>query len=306
MFELVLVVAIALLFDFTNGFHDAANAIATSVATRVDLAAARGDLRGCAELRRRLPVAQRREDHRQRHHRSSAITLQAILAGLVGAITWNLITWWRGLPTSSSHALIGGVAGAAIASTGGLRRGAVVGPAPQGDRAVHLRAAARLRPRGVLALCLAGRVGRYLDARPTPLRGLQLVSAGFVALTHGTNDAQKTMGVIALAMVVSGENAQFVVDDWVIFVGRPGDRAGHVRRRLAHRPHGRPPPVGPRPARRRRRPVGGGVPALARGRLRLPDLDHAGDHRRRARLRLEGAAGAARAGRSPAMWSPPG
>ncbi len=216
MFELVLVVAIALLFDFTNGFHDAANAIATSVATKsisprlaVICAGALNFAGAYLSLNVAKTIGSGIIDQ-------NAITLQAILAGLVGAITWNLITWWRGLPTSSSHALVGGVAGAAIATTGGFDvvlwsglREKVIAPSIYVPLLGFGLAA-------VLALCLAGRVGRFLDARPRPLRGLQLVSAGFVALTHGTNDAQKTMGVIALALVVSGENAQFVVDDWVI------------------------------------------------------------------------------------------
>jgi inorganic phosphate transporter, PiT family len=217
VFELVLVVAIALLFDFTNGFHDAANSIATSVATRsisprmaVLCAGALNFAGAYLSLNVAKTIGSGIID-------PSAITLQAILAGLVGAITWNLITWWRGLPTSSSHALIGGVAGAAIASTGGFD---VVLWSGLREKVIEPSIYVPLLGFGlaaVLALCLAGRVGRYLDARPRPLRGLQLVSAGFVALTHGTNDAQKTMGVIALAMVVSGQNSEFVVDDWVIF-----------------------------------------------------------------------------------------
>ena len=207
MFELVLVVAIALLFDFTNGFHDAANSIATSVATKsisprlaVICAGALNFAGAYLSLNVAKTIGSGIID-------PSAITLKSILAGLVGAITWNLVTWWRGLPTSSSHALIGGVAGAAIATTGGLDVVNWVGPSREGDRAVDLRAAARLRPGGA-AGALPGGTRRALPRRtPGPLRGLQLVSAGFVALTHGTNDAQKTMGVIALAMVVSGENS---------------------------------------------------------------------------------------------------
>ena len=203
-------------------------------------------------------------------HRPERDDAAAILAGLVGAITWNLVTWWRGLPTSSSHALIGGVAGAAIASTGGFDVVNWGRPRDEGDpsRRIYVPLLG-FGLAALLALCLAGRVGRYLDARPTPLRGLQLVSAGFVALTHGTNDAQKTMGVIALALVVSGDNAAFAVDDWVIFARGARDRARHLRRRLAHRPHPRPAAVRPRPARRasrrrrRRRSCSGAPPTSA-------------------------------------------
>ena len=212
-----MVVAIALLFDFTNGFHDAANAIATSVATRSispRLAVIGAGILNFAGAYLSLNVAKTIGSGIIDPH---AITMDTILAGLVGAITWNLITWWRGLPTSSSHALIGAVAGAAIATTHGFDvvnwdglRAKVIEPSIYVPLLGFGFAA-------VLALLLAGRIGRYLDARPTPLRGLQLVSAGFVALTHGTNDAQKTMGVIGLALVVGGKHATFTVDNWVIF-----------------------------------------------------------------------------------------
>ena len=117
-----MVVAIALLFDFTNGFHDAANAIATSVATRSispRLAVIGAGILNFAGAYLSLNVAKTIGSGIIDPH---AITMDTILAGLVGAITWNLITWWRGLPTSSSHALIGGVAGAAIATTRRVRR----------------------------------------------------------------------------------------------------------------------------------------------------------------------------------------
>src|SRR4051794_24974562 len=217
MFELVMVVAIALLFDFTNGFHDAANSIATSVATRSispRLAVIGAGILNFVGAYLSLNVA---KTIGSGILDPGAITMDTILAGLVGAITWNLVTWRRGLPTSSSHALIGAVAGAAIATTSGFDvvnwdglRTKVIEPSIYVPLLGFGLAA-------VLALLLAGRVGRYLDARPGPLRGLQLVSAGFVALTHGTNDAQKTMGVIGLALVVSGHSTAFKVDDWVIF-----------------------------------------------------------------------------------------
>ena len=217
MLEITLVVAVALLFDFTNGFHDAANAIATSVSTRSispRLAVVLAGALNFAGAYLSLNVA---KTIGKGIINPDAITLRTILAGLVGAITWNLFTWWRGIPTSSSHALVGGVAGAAIAAAGGLDvikwaglREKVLLPSVYVPLIGFATAA-------VLSLLLAGMVGRYLDRHQRPLKGLQLVSAGFVALTHGTNDAQKTMGVIALALVVGGQNAAFKVDDWVIF-----------------------------------------------------------------------------------------
>ncbi len=202
-FELVLVIAIALLFDFTNGFHDAANAIATSVSTKsisprlaVLFAGLLNFVGAFISLKVANTVAKGIVD-------ASAITLPTILAGLTAAIAWNLFTWWRGIPTSSSHALIGGIAGAAVAAGGfGVVKwngilDKVVKPSVYVPILGFVLA-------GVLALLLSGAVGRYLDRRPKPMRAALLISGGFVALTHGTNDAQKTMGVIGLALVVTG------------------------------------------------------------------------------------------------------
>ena len=108
------------MFDFINGFHDAANSIATVVSTRVLSPVHGGRVGGVLQLRRRVRVRDgRRQDDRQGHDRSRAWSIRpSILAGLLGAIVWDLITWWWGLPTSSSHALMGGYAGAAVAKAG--------------------------------------------------------------------------------------------------------------------------------------------------------------------------------------------
>jgi inorganic phosphate transporter, PiT family len=213
---LVLVICVALAFDFTNGFHDAANAIATSVATRSispRLAVICAGLLNFAGAFLSLKVA---STIGKGIVDPNLIGLSTILAGLVGAITWNLVTWWFGIPSSSSHALVGGIIGAAVVGSGGLDPvlwsgiyhkvlvPSVVAPVLGFAVAV------------LLAVAISGAIGRWLDARPAPLRGLQLVSAGFVALTHGTNDAQKTMGVITLALVSSGHLDEFAVPDWVI------------------------------------------------------------------------------------------
>jgi PiT family inorganic phosphate transporter len=205
---LVAVVAVALFFDFTNGFHDTANSIATSVSTRalaprpaVVSAAVLNVAGAFVSFEVAATVAKGIVD-------PNVITLNVVLAGLVGAITWNLITWYLGLPSSSSHALIGGIIGSAIAASGF----AVV----QWDGLVEKVAIPSL------AAPLLGIVGAatlmvalmWIVRRRAPgtvnrvFRRLQLVSGGFVAFTHGTNDAQKTMGIIALALVASGHLAE--------------------------------------------------------------------------------------------------
>jgi PiT family inorganic phosphate transporter len=204
---LVIVVATALAFDFTNGFHDTANAIATSVSTRamsprfaVLLSAVLNFAGAFISLKVAATVASGIVD-------PGAITTTVVFAGLVGAIAWNLATWWFGLPSSSSHALIGGVVGAAFAADGAS--------AVLGDGVVEkVLVPGVVAP--VLAFAVAGAailtayriVGRV---RPGPVnRGYrlgQLVSGSLFSLAHGTNDAQKTMGIIALALVAHGDLA---------------------------------------------------------------------------------------------------
>ncbi len=201
---LVAVVAVALFFDFTNGFHDTANAIATSVSTRaltprtaVLLAAILNFVGAFVSFAVAATIATGIVN-------PDAITLSVILAGLVGAITWNLITWFLGLPSSSSHALIGGVAGSAIAASGldviywsGIWD-KVVKP---GVLSPTIGFAAALAMMIVIIWVIRrrspSRVNRFF-------RRAQIVSGSFVAFTHGTNDAQKTMGIIALALIVTG------------------------------------------------------------------------------------------------------
>ena len=201
---LVAVVIVALFFDFTNGFHDTANAIATSVSTRaltprtaVLLAAILNFAGAFASFAVAATIAKGIVN-------PDAITLNVILAGLVGAITWNLITWFLGLPSSSSHALIGGVAGSAIAASGldvinwdGIWDKVVI----PGVLSPVVGFAAAL----TLMLVIVWVIRRRSPTRVNRVfRRAQIVSGSFVAFTHGTNDAQKTMGIIALALVVSG------------------------------------------------------------------------------------------------------
>ena len=201
---LVAVVIVALFFDFTNGFHDTANAIATSVSTRaltprtaVLLAAILNFAGAFASFAVAATIAKGIVN-------PDAITLSVILAGLVGAITWNLITWFLGLPSSSSHALIGGVAGSAIAASG-LD---VINWNGIWDKVVIPGVLSPVIG-FVLALTMMFAI-LWMIRRRSPsrvnrvFRRAQIVSGSFVAFTHGTNDAQKTMGIIALALIVTG------------------------------------------------------------------------------------------------------
>jgi PiT family inorganic phosphate transporter len=138
---------------------------------------------------------------------ADAITLDVVLAGLVGAITWNLITWYLGLPSSSSHALIGGVLGSSIAAAGtdvvkwdGLKEKVLIPSLIAPFAGIAIAGALMLAITWIIRHRAPGTVNRVF-------RRLQLVSGGFVAFTHGTNDAQKTMGIIALALIAGGHLA---------------------------------------------------------------------------------------------------
>jgi PiT family inorganic phosphate transporter len=213
---LIAVVAVALFFDFTNGFHDAANAIATSVSTRalspriaVLFAAALNFAGAFVSLKVAATVAKGIVD-------PSGVTLRVVLAGLIGAIAWNLTTWYLGLPTSSSHALIGGVAGSAIAAAGfgiihwrGLYEKVLIPSLWAPALAIPSAALIMLFLLWIIRRRAPGKVNRVF-------RRLQVVSAGFVSFTHGTNDAQKTMGVITLAILAAHPGREFSVPTWVI------------------------------------------------------------------------------------------
>jgi PiT family inorganic phosphate transporter len=215
---LVIVVATALAFDFTNGFHDTANAVATSISTRAmspRIAVSMAALLNFAGAFISLEVA---ATIGKGIVHAESVTMTIVFAGLIGAIAWNLATWYFGLPSSSSHALIGGVVGAAFAAKGA---GAVVA----GGLVEKVLVPAVIAPilafvAAVLAIVIAYRiVGRV---RPGPVnrgyRAGQVISGGLLALSHGTNDAQKTMGVITLALVAHGNISadNFHVPDWVV------------------------------------------------------------------------------------------
>src|SRR5436189_5305561 len=215
---LVIVVGTALAFDFTNGFHDTANVVATSISTRalpprvaVGFAAVLNFVGSFLSLQVAATIASGIVD-------ADVITPTIVFAGLIGAITWNLITWYFGLPSSSSHALIGGVVGAPVVAAGA---DAVMGDGLVSKVLVPALIAPRLAfsVAGLAILAAYRAVGRI---RPGPVnRGFrlgQLLSGGMLALAHGTNDAQKTMGVITLALVANGNiSANDVhVPTWVV------------------------------------------------------------------------------------------
>jgi PiT family inorganic phosphate transporter len=220
----ILVILIALVFDFTNGFHDTANAMATSVATgalkprTAVLISAVLNLVGAflsTQVAKTVSTGILNENSKGIPH----ITTIMIFAGLVGAVLWNLGTWWLGLPSSSTHALFGGLIGAAIIGTGfsAVNFSGVVS---------KIVLPALLSPfiAGVVALIatfLAYRITRLAKAHGSErgFRHAQTVSASLVSLAHGTNDAQKTMGVITLTLIVAGYQAANTGPQiWVILI----------------------------------------------------------------------------------------
>jgi inorganic phosphate transporter, PiT family len=201
----VLVIIVALIFDYTNGFHDAANAIATSVSTRaltprvaLLLAAAMNFLGAFLGQKVASTVGRGIIDAPSPDEGG----LIVVLAALVGAITWNLITWYFGLPSSSSHALIGGLVGAALASATQVKWSGVF------DRVVIPMIVSPLVGFTAAAVLMIAILWLFRSGRPGPLnRGFRLaqtVSASAMALGHGLQDAQKTMGVIFLALLTAG------------------------------------------------------------------------------------------------------
>jgi PiT family inorganic phosphate transporter len=215
----VLVVAVALVFDFTNGFHDTANAMATTIATgalkprvAVAVAAVLNFAGALISITVAATVAKGIVD-------ADVVTPTTIFAGLVGAITWNLVTWWFGVPSSSSHALIGGMIGAAVAAIG---FSAVEGEGVLSKVLVPALVAPVLA--GVVALGATVIVYRMIrgfaaERAERGFRWAQVASSSMVALAHGTNDAQKTMGVISLALIANGNlagGADFDVPTWVV------------------------------------------------------------------------------------------
>jgi inorganic phosphate transporter, PiT family len=228
----LIVLFAALVFEYINGFHDAANAIATVVSTKVltprqaIMMAAFfnlfGAMMGTAVAK---TIGSGLVD-------ATAITMTTVLAALIGAIAWNLFTWWLGLPSSSSHALVGGLCGSALATANG------------NWSVMHWSEMVKGKPSGLwpkivmpmLASPIIGFIGAAilmyllyaLLRRATPhfvnkyFGKLQIVSAAWMGFSHGTNDAQKTMGIIALALFTGTQSGAFKdLPDWLGFLQTP-------------------------------------------------------------------------------------
>ena len=209
----VIVVVTALAFDFTNGFHDSANAMATSVATgalkprvAVMIAAVLNVIGACLSTE----VAKTISGGIVNDH---LVTAPMVLAGLIGAIIWNLATWLFGLPSSSSHALFGGLIGAVLVEAGmsGINAGKVMSK-------IILPALVAPFVAGVAALFATWLAYRITDhSSPIFLNG-QRVSASMVALAHGTSDGQKTMGVITLILISAGYQVSGTGPEWWVIL----------------------------------------------------------------------------------------
>ncbi|MFL5959847.1 MAG: inorganic phosphate transporter [Gaiellaceae bacterium] len=212
---LVLVIVVGLAFDFTNGFHDTANYVATWVGTRALSPRWAVVVSAAANLAGAFVTTAVAKTVGKGIIETGLATEHTVLAALLGAIAWNLFTWWLGLPSSSTHALIGGLVGAALVQSGsqgvdwsGIWRKVIVPGA----------ASPVIGFAGAFGLLV---VIYWLFHRLTPgaaNRGFrlgQLLSGTWVAFTHGANDAQKTMGVIALALFTHGSISSFYIPTWV-------------------------------------------------------------------------------------------
>jgi len=217
-FMLVAVLVLALFFDYTNGFHDTANAIATSVATRalspryaIIMATAFNFIGAFAGTAVAKTIGSGLVN-------DQTSTTAVVASALVGAITWNLITWRGGIPSSSSHALIGGLLGATLIASGPSALN------PQGivDKVLIPMVTSPLIGYFVALALIVVIFWIFRNARRRPMttgfRRLQVVSAGFMAFSHGSNDAQKTMGIITLALFSAGVLRTVDVPYWVIVV----------------------------------------------------------------------------------------
>jgi PiT family inorganic phosphate transporter len=212
---LVVTIVVALAFDFTNGFHDTANAVATSVSTRALSPRLAVLIAAIANLGGAFVTTAVAKTVGQGIIDTGLANERTVLAAVLGAIVWNLITWWLGLPSSSSHALIGGLVGAALVQSGekgvewhGIAHKVVI-PALWAPTVAFAAAF------GILIAIY------WIFQWMTPgvanrtFRLGQLASGTWVAFTHGANDAQKTMGVIALALYTHGSISSFYIPDWV-------------------------------------------------------------------------------------------
>ena len=247
---LVVTIVVALAFDFTNGFHDTANAVATSVSTRALSPRLAVLIAAIANLAGAFVTTAVAKTVGKGIIDSGLANPRTVLAAVAGAIVWNLLTWWFGLPSSSSHALIGGLVGAALAQSGekgvewhGVVHKVVI-PALWAPTSAFVAA--------FLLLLAIYWVFQWMTpglANRTFRLG-QLASGTWVAFTHGANDAQKTMGVIALALYAHGSIDTFYIPTWVKIAAGVSIAAGtyaggwRIMRTLGQRVFQMDPPAG--------------------------------------------------------------
>ena len=243
LFLLVLLAALA--FEYINGFHDAANAIATVVSTKVLTPRQAILLAACFNLFGAFLGTKVASTIGKGIVDTHAVTMTTVFAALTGAIIWNLLTWWFGMPSSSSHALIGGLCGAALASTHGnwsVLRWSVFDPLKHTHDGLWPKVVIPMISSPLLGFVLGGLLMLLLTAllqavRPFLIQRIfgkaQLLSAAWMGLSHGTNDAQKTMGIIALALFTGTKagafdglpptlqflhSPEFVVKPWIVCI----------------------------------------------------------------------------------------
>jgi phosphate/sulfate permease len=223
---LVLIVAVALAFDYTNGFHDAANAIAVAVSTKALTPRAALALAAVANLIGALISTKVAKTVGAGiiDAPTGSQGLQLVFAALIGAIVWNLITWYFGLPSSSSHALIGGLVGAALAAAHSVQWMGIL------DKVVIPMVVSPLVGFGLGYLFMLAVLWTFRRANAHKahrnFRYAQIASSAAMALGHGMQDAQKTMGIITLALVTAGEIDTFDVPLWVILAAALAISAG--------------------------------------------------------------------------------
>ncbi len=238
---LLAVLLLAVVFDYINGFHDTANAIATSVATRalrpqyaILMATAFNFIGAFAGTAVAKTIGAGLVDEK-------TTSQTVVVAALLGAIAWNLVTWLAGIPSSSSHALIGGLLGATILAAGSS---AVKWDGIVGKVLVPLVSSPLIGFFGALVLMVAlSWIFRNARRRPlaTRFRRLQVLSAGYMAFSHGSNDAQKTMGIITLALFSAGVLSSVDVPWWVIVMAASAISTGtavggwRIMRTMGHR-----------------------------------------------------------------------
>ncbi|MBB3676247.1 inorganic phosphate transporter [Modestobacter versicolor] len=223
---LIVIVVVALAFDYTNGFHDAANAIAVAVSTKALTPRAALALAAVANLIGALISTKVAKTVGAGiiDAPTGSEGLQIVFAALIGAIVWNLITWYFGLPSSSSHALIGGLVGAALAAAHSVQWMGIL------DKVVIPMVLAPLIGFGLGYLFMLAVLWTFRRANAHKanrgFRYAQIASSAAMALGHGMQDAQKTMGIITLALVTAGEIDTFEVPLWVVLAAALAISAG--------------------------------------------------------------------------------